>query len=287
MRLRNRGVGVGETFYPFRRLPIELRQMIWRLSLEPRVVEVLWAEADGQIALAPQLEDLEHGHAGPFSLITDVVFFSLAKLPTALKVNQDSRSAVLPLYPLCFKSISYGAYVRFNFSLDTLYVDQGLGRFAVPLLINHKFMEAPRLQKIAVSEKIYHSKFPMLSDINWDSLIETLSSIASLKHTEVVVNVTSILASPQLPHSSELAIVKQQISDEFGSDYHNKGVELYENYPQELADRLGYTDDQTVLYTELEKDWVKENAKLVWGWRNINYTDLKGNNRVPINPPDE
>lgn len=160
MRLRNRGVGVGETFYPFRRLLIELRQMIWRLSLEPRMVEVLWAETDGQIALMPQLEDLEHGHAEPFSLITDVVFFSLAKLPIALKVNQDSRNAVLPLYPLCFKSISYEAYVRFNFSLDTLYVDQGLGRFAVPLLINHKFMEAPRLQKIAISEKIYHSKFP-------------------------------------------------------------------------------------------------------------------------------
>lgn len=80
----------------FSKLPIELRTIIWRMTLEPRIVE------------------LEYCASGFFELYSD---------PPALLVCQDSRNAVIDQYPLCFGTTTQPARTRFNFALDTLYID--------------------------------------------------------------------------------------------------------------------------------------------------------------------
>ncbi|CZR58665.1 uncharacterized protein PAC_08557 [Phialocephala subalpina] len=135
MRLRNRTIGVGGTFYPFKRLPIELRQMIWRLTLEPRVVEVRWTSTrtiSNKVhdPLDIELHFIETDH-DPNELMSldpanEIRYYSTsnAKLPINFRVCRDSRHAVDALYPLCFASKSHSAGVRFNLSLDTLFFDE-------------------------------------------------------------------------------------------------------------------------------------------------------------------
>jgi hypothetical protein len=81
-------------FTPFPQLPIEIRQLIWHLTLEPRVVEITFSDNNG--------------------------FGSGTTCPVALKVNRDSRASVMKSYPFCFGSSWYPSSTRFNFTLDTL-----------------------------------------------------------------------------------------------------------------------------------------------------------------------
>jgi hypothetical protein len=85
------------SFPQFPKLPLEIRQMIWKSTLKPRIVEVSHRE--------------EHG------------FYSRVENPVALQVSSESRKTVEHLYPLRFGSVLDEPAVVFNFSLDTLYFD--------------------------------------------------------------------------------------------------------------------------------------------------------------------
>ncbi|RAL62350.1 hypothetical protein DID88_004916 [Monilinia fructigena] len=96
-------------------LPIEIRQIIWNLTLESRFVEV---------------RPKAHNQAG---------FFTLTPTPTALSVCQDSRDAVLQFYPnlldkeyvihpnkLTVYDQAVGAAIpgtKLNSCMDVLYLD--------------------------------------------------------------------------------------------------------------------------------------------------------------------
>ncbi|KAE8441024.1 hypothetical protein EG329_006088 [Mollisiaceae sp. DMI_Dod_QoI] len=109
------------TFTCFPRLPIEIRTMIWKHTLEPRVVELKFEYGETDI------EDIQ------LSLYTQKGFYTEVRTPAALEVNRDSRQAALPYYELCFGSWWYPARTRFNFKLDILYLDYDISR-AFPLL---------------------------------------------------------------------------------------------------------------------------------------------------------
>ena len=49
-------------------------------------------------------------------------------------------------------------------------------------------------------------------------------------------------------------------------------MELYEEYPDELAQLLKYLDDKLVLYTEHAVQRAQK-PKLIWGLRSIKYAD--------------
>lgn len=85
------------SFILFPKLPAEIRQIIWRLTLQPRIVEVKFIESRG--------------------------FYTRVPTPTALQVYRDSRRALLASYPTCFGNVIYTPLILFNFSLDTLYFD--------------------------------------------------------------------------------------------------------------------------------------------------------------------
>lgn len=114
-----------DEFTLFSQLPTELRQEIWKFTLESRAVEVLFMEFRG--------------------------FYSRAKTPVALRTNRDSRHAVLKLYPSCFGNIIYKPNIVFNFSLDTLYFDHRLERQLVHFLVGMAQHERKRIQSIAIA----------------------------------------------------------------------------------------------------------------------------------------
>lgn len=117
-----------EKFTLFPKLPIEIRQAIWKTTLKPRAVEI------------------EHG--------VDRGFYSRVHVPVALRVNKDSRNAVGLLYPLCFGSVLHQPRIVFNFSLDTLYFD-GAEWTDVPLFLTGlKDIELRQIRSIAVDRDI-------------------------------------------------------------------------------------------------------------------------------------
>jgi hypothetical protein len=77
---------------------VELRLLIWRKTFQSRHVEV---------------ESRQN---------RDVDFISRAAIPSVLEVCQESRNFALPFYPLCFGSSWYPPIVRFNLSIDVLYL---------------------------------------------------------------------------------------------------------------------------------------------------------------------
>ena len=115
-------------FTVFQKLPIEIRQTIWKLTLKPRTIE-LW-------------HDTTRG------------YWSTVKIPTALRVNTDSRNAVGFLYPLCFGSILHEPRIVFNFSMDTLYFNCGMWTEIPHFLTSLKDFELTQIQTIAVDHDI-------------------------------------------------------------------------------------------------------------------------------------
>ncbi|CZR54193.1 uncharacterized protein PAC_04076 [Phialocephala subalpina] len=189
MRLRNRGIGIGETFYPFKRLPIEIRQMIWRYILKARVVEVLWATLDGEKAVIPSNQDLL-GLEG-FPSADEIVFMSLSKLPIALQVNKDSRNAILFFYPLCFTTGSHDPRIRFNFSLDTLYLDNKVTQYSFDLFKNFNTTEKSKLENLAVMEMYgINDQGSGVWDANWGALGIEMNKLAGVKELFHVIDAT-------------------------------------------------------------------------------------------------
>jgi hypothetical protein len=87
-------------FILFPKLPPEIRAMIWRLTLEPRIV---------QISFCSPVNANIHS------------FYSETSTPVALKTCQDSRNAVATSYQVCTSNNFVSTTFLFNFSIDTLF----------------------------------------------------------------------------------------------------------------------------------------------------------------------
>ena len=96
------------TLFPL--LPVEIRDIIWRLTLPPRTIEVEYRADRG--------------------------FYTRVTTPTALKVCSSSRKAVIDSYTLCFGNILHRPSILFNFSLDTLYFECSLQNRVCQFLVS-------------------------------------------------------------------------------------------------------------------------------------------------------
>lgn len=120
------------SFTLFPELALEIRQMIWKCTLKPRIVELSYKE--------------EHG------------FYSRVKAPVALQVCSESRKAVEYLYPLRFGSILDNPAIAFNFSLDTLYFDIIVDEDIIHFLALLKLEETNHIKYLAVDYLVYASR---------------------------------------------------------------------------------------------------------------------------------
>ena len=114
------------TSFPlFTKLPVEIRTIIWRLTLKSRVVEIEFTELRG--------------------------FFTRVATPTALRVCHDSRKAVIAYYPTSFGNVMYNPRIVFNFLLDTLYFDMSFHSQVMHFLASMKEMEVRRIQSLGAN----------------------------------------------------------------------------------------------------------------------------------------
>jgi hypothetical protein len=126
-----------KAFTLFPKLPIEIRQAIWKFTLKPRVIEITHTTERG--------------------------YYSRGNVPVALRVNKDSRNAVGFLYPLCFGSILHKPRIVFNFSMDTLYFDEEMWTEVPRFVSILKEIELNQIQFIAVDRYIDEVR-------EWDSM---------------------------------------------------------------------------------------------------------------------
>lgn len=117
-----------KSFTMFPKLPLEIRIIIWKLTLEPRDIELEFNQDRG--------------------------FYSRIWTPAALRVCHDSRDAVQSLYPVCFGNVMFERRTVFNFSLDTLYLDTEFQVHIFPLLASMTPLELSKLQYLAVAADI-------------------------------------------------------------------------------------------------------------------------------------
>ncbi|KAF8859518.1 hypothetical protein BDZ45DRAFT_782586 [Acephala macrosclerotiorum] len=152
------------------RLPIELRTMIWKQTLEPRVIEIKKFVVD--CSGASQSYEEERG------------FYNREAVPSVLQVCQESRRAIIAMYPLSFGSMWYTSNIRFNFELDTLYF--GFEFFEhFPLFFSIlDFSIIQKLRYIAIDARPFLRNYRQwLSDsrtYGWEFLVPLQRSFAKL-----------------------------------------------------------------------------------------------------------
>ncbi|TGO88535.1 hypothetical protein BPOR_0156g00020 [Botrytis porri] len=134
-------------FILFPDLSIEIRDDIWRLTLEPRIVEVRPKE-DNQVG-----------------------FYSTAPLPVLLSVCKDSQRAVLSLYPNLIGGALVGAGIRFNAKIDTLYLDWKIQKHLTTFLLSIDVQEAEKIQYLAIDQYIRWARQCIDLEYDWESVL--------------------------------------------------------------------------------------------------------------------
>lgn len=219
MRLRNDAVGADQTCH-FNRLLAELWSMIWRLTLQPRLVEVecQWLDEDER----------------PY-------YYSRAAVPVAFHVCHDSVDAVAPLYPRYFLGLhSHG--VLFNPSLDTLYLEDFYDDHLLDFVKSLSDKEAPNLEKIAISENagIEVHFYDVREYGFWKTAVKALQGLSKLRSILIVNDPYQYLQSYSSDHTSpgENHDLLMQFLRDWREDSSCRCAELFNEFPDALAQRF-------------------------------------------------
>lgn len=290
--------------------------MIWRLTLEPRIVEVdwkiIWKEDIRR--WKKELDRLEKA-GDPQKLLTfleddarlresirahdenSILYTAIATLPTAFRVCNDSRTAVMPLYPLSFASNTGRLEIRFNFALDTLYIDPSFQEKLFGFLDSLSSLEMARLTNVAINEGVsvgldsddYFAKKYWTRLGTYIDKMTGLKSIFTLDEVDHPVCTRMRVVENELENDlvtrhllsgrrAELELELTSLEDLFsdlmsGMDSKEWLVEIFERYPNELMTRLTleHTNfdeyEMFVADTVHSVDWVSKRAKPAWLWR--------------------
>jgi 2EXR family len=158
-----------KTFTLFPNLPFELRCLIWETSCESRTVEIAYDSEDG--------------------------FLSSVDPPIALEVCRESRNHLLNNYPLCFGSIYHPPKIRFNFSIDTLYMDNSMEDDMAHVFSTFREREISSLKYLALDT--YYGNTPIEDDFDpFDGVKRAVKSLTGLRELLVVFHVDTL--SPRI-----------------------------------------------------------------------------------------
>ena len=114
-----------------RSLPLEVRLMIWNLTTEPRVIELIHVPGTG--------------------------FATKTSPPVALAICKESRNEVIRRYPKCFGTNSVPSHIRFNWEKDILYLGPEAGIAAAALLDHIPEKDYLSLRNVAFHESAFVS----------------------------------------------------------------------------------------------------------------------------------
>ncbi|KAG0649317.1 hypothetical protein D0Z07_4368 [Hyphodiscus hymeniophilus] len=152
------------SFASFLKLPIEIQEMIWDHTLEPRTLEIEYGFQQG--------------------------FHTRAKTPIALRACPQSRKAVSKAYHTSFGSLLHKPNIVFNPSLDTLYFDAQIQPRLTQFLVSMTKAETESIQYIAVDRLIDEDVgYDYVSEDNgMESLKIASQAMTSLKNVFIVYN---------------------------------------------------------------------------------------------------
>jgi hypothetical protein len=249
-----RGPPFLRSFTLFPKLPLEIRMMIWKQTLEPRDIEIYFAPNRG--------------------------FFTPIRGPVALRVNKESRNTVEPLYPLSFGNVIYQPRVRFNFSIDTLFLEHDFQPQVLHFLASLKPEEITQLRYLAV-DRLIDEDFgdDERMDIDTQSVIrKVVPAMTALKEIRLIIN---------LDYMIDIDIVNpsgggpMQLYDDEWPFYLREGHEdMCDNHCQcsEIGSDnswgcCGHGCDCMEL-PEVDGDWAQLKGPTVfnaWGWRPVDF----------------
>ncbi|KUJ15140.1 uncharacterized protein LY89DRAFT_750399 [Mollisia scopiformis] len=251
------------TFTYFPRLAIELRQMIWKLTLQPRVVELEFGNIgfEDQDSLDSSFESYggENDEDDRVELNSRKGFYTTTRNPIVMEVSRDSRNAVLHLYPKCFGSLWYPKCTRFNMAIDTLYIGSGLCK-VVPLFFGILSKEERHgIQYLAFNRHDF--------DCNCLDLENILSGPGFLKRLKHVIEHMKSLRE---------VLMVEPIECWFDTEIQGFGQWIVHSDPS-FSNEISLHDTIPGIFdwlewnlpnsTEFTKDW-KVNQRVVLGWRN-------------------
>lgn len=287
MQLRSQAISAGETFYAFKRLPIEIQQMIWCFTLQPRFVEIKYKNASK-------------------------AYFSRAALPSAFYVCHDSRNAVIPCYPRFFSSEAHRPTILFNPSLDTVYLDDFNEDRLLCFFKNLGARELALLENIAISE-VAGMEFGQGHDTElyqyWEKVGDRMKHLPRLRNLLVVRDVSKYVDWYNYFRVDDYFGLGEEL-DEWCDEYcwyrpcDHRCVELFDQFPGELTRRFKLTEDNLpAIFNQsqhlkallgritvsdgqdqaaeddlpvdseltLHREWLQKRTRAVWGWRRAEY----------------
>lgn len=175
-------------------------------------------------------------------------FSSRAMNPKVLEVCQESRNTVIDSYPLCFGSVFFPAKVRFNFAIDTLFIDNDFEENLPHLFSTFKDAEINGLRYLAL-EQYYVLGYNLEDGKLAEGLKRALDSLKALKEVQVVFDIESLSTSTL----------------ECGDGH---PIEIHDTVPQELAPIASRIDDLPSMEAFSKKAILWHGpCRPVYGWR--------------------
>lgn len=224
------------SFTLFPKLPTEIRQAIWKFTLEPRVVEI---------------------HASVHG------FYSNIKAPRALSVCVDSRKAVGHLYPLCFGNIFHEPATVFNSSLDTLFFDREFGPEVHTFLLSLNEKELRSIEYIAVDQEINDYLDWDESSVPMDNVVllrKAVPSMPSLKELHFVCKIDEFWHDHGIPEGQGPIKLMESWSYEVQYYLYEFEVHLNDEDAQSECQELPNMD-------HLLQGFDVPKTGTLWGWR--------------------
>lgn len=185
----------------------------------------------------------------------EIHFYSIAPLPAAFYVSQESREAVIKRYTLCFASESSPAAIYFNFEIGTLFLDRHFHAVGTRFLGCLSDVERQGITRLAVDETVLDSKGLIEGpDVGKDELavfrvqLLTLPMVTELTFTAAVGKALKEGNDGKPKNAEEGKDFGFALDNFFFDD--SRWAEMYTVFPAEIMDM------EEVGFDELPNIWL-------------------------------
>jgi hypothetical protein len=214
----------------------------WTFTLVPRTVAPIWVSCGD--------DELHHDNIDPDEAVEkDIEWFTVTGVPVALVVSRSSRASVLPFYPLCFASPTRPAGTRFNYNLDTLFMDLWMNPLLVFFLDNLSATELSSIKYLAVADdlpnqfrKHLQMGFHEQNKECFTVLRKGMEKFSSLKEVCIAVDTLNSINTASLDKAAKEEIKRDE--EELVDRGRDRAVELFSTFPEALVRRYNLRPGQ-------------------------------------------
>ncbi|KUJ17063.1 uncharacterized protein LY89DRAFT_782270 [Mollisia scopiformis] len=143
----------------FSNLPREMKELIWELTIEPRVISIYaFDESRGK-------------------------FGGNAPIPSTLSVSREWRRYFMTLHPLCFGSNNHAPKIRFNGAVDSIFINEERCLFNASYFF---YFCMSKKEAATVRYLVFDEHFK--TGNGWETCIqeEVIANLTALEHLTVI-----------------------------------------------------------------------------------------------------